>query len=120
MTASVKSLAVQGWVLRLLEEGPLSAGEISERMWHEIREEWAEENGVADLIEWGNRESEPLGARLLAASRARQNGSTPLHQWELRPHLIRMEKHGLVERIVIEGHRPMLWRASNQDKRLKP
>jgi len=115
MTISVKSLAAQAWVLRLLADGPLSAGEISERMWHEIREEWAAENGVAGLIEWGNSESEPLGARLLAASRARQSGSMPLHQWELRPHLIRMEKHGLVERIVIEGHRPMLWRASSQE-----
>ncbi len=107
----VKSLAIQEWVLRLLTDGPLSVREISERMFEETWEGWAEERGVGGLIEWRS-DAEPLGARLLAFCEAKDRGFPPCHSWQLRPHLQRMERAGLVERIGLPGHRPMLWRSA--------
>lgn len=115
MTASLKSLAHQEWTLRLLADGPLSGREISERMFEETWEEWAESRGVGGLIEW-RTDQEPLGARLLAFCEAKDAGCEPLHAWQLYRHLVRMEKAGLVSRIQIPGHRPILWAVSNTGK----
>lgn len=111
---SVKSLAVQEWVLRLLGDAPLSAGEISERMFEEVWEAWAERNGLGGAIEWRSRESEPFGARLIAFSEAKAAGLAPLHSWQLLNHLYRMERDELVARIALDGHRPILWRLPAQ------
>lgn len=109
---SLKNLALQEWTLRLLADGPLSGREISERMFEETWESWADEHGYGGMIEWRTPE-EPLGVRLLAFCEAKDRGCEPLHSWQLYRHLVRMEKAGLVTRIQIPGHRPILWAASN-------
>lgn len=110
---SLKSLATQEWILRVLGDGPLSAREISERMFEETWEAWAEERGIGGLIEW-RTEAEPLGVRLLAFCDARDRGLSPLHAWQTYSHLRRMERAELVQRIGLPGHRPQLWLATPQ------
>ncbi len=109
MSLSVKSLMQQEWILRVLADGPLSTREISQRMIQEMLDEWAERHGYAGLFEWGS-DDEPVGARLLAFSSANAEGRKALHPWELLPRLYRMERAGLVARIALDGHRPILWR----------
>lgn len=95
-------------ILEALSGGPLSTREISDALFRRIREEWSERHGYD--FEWATDE-EPLGARLLASSEARDAGYR-LQSWEIRPRLARLERLGEVERIQVEGHRPMLWRRS--------
>lgn len=93
-------------IVSLLEQGPRSTREISESILLHVKEAWADRRGYE--IEWGTV-TEPLGASLLACSEARKMGFK-LHPWEIHPRLVSLERRGLVKRIQIEGHRPMLWR----------
>jgi hypothetical protein len=92
-------------ILDALADGPLSTREVSDRIVARVRDEWAEAHGYE--IEWGT-EREPFGARLLASSEAREAG-LKLLTFEIAPRLASLEKRGAVERIQIEGQRPMMW-----------
>lgn len=71
-----------------------------------VKEAWADRRG--ETIEWGT-DDEPVGASLLACTEAREIGFK-LMPWEIDGRLRSLERRGLVARIQIEGHRPMLWR----------
>ncbi len=87
--------------------GPLSSRELSMRLLREDWERWAEQEGFE--IAW-DTDDEPVGARLLALAEAREAGLYCGMRWEIYRRLVRLEKRGLVERIQVPGHRPMLWR----------
>lgn len=89
---------------------PMSANEISEALRQQALDAWAAVHGYD--IEWGT-DAEPLGARLLALTEARERG-TYLSGFEVYPRLRYLERHGRVERIQIEGHRPMLWHRADR------
>lgn len=98
---------------------PMSAREISEKLRQQALDAWAEEHGYGE-VEWGTDQTgpnEPFGARMLALTEARERGTYPGLSFEVYPRLLYLERHGRVERIQIEGHRPMLWtrRASTPD-----
>lgn len=100
-------------ILEALRDGPKTANEIAAVLRREVLESWAEEQGLE--IEWGDEgrgPSEPVGARLCAIASARRRGVVFVPGYELLTRLPRMEKRGLVERIQLEGHRPMLWKAA--------
>lgn len=101
---SVADLAI----VSALEHGPRSAREISADILLTVKEAWADRRGYA--IEWGT-ENEPVGASLLACHEAREQGFK-LHSWEIHSRLVSLERRRIVERIQVEGHRPMLWRRS--------
>ena len=92
-------------ILLALADGPRSAQEISDWIMAEAREEWSVQHGYD--FEWGT-DDEPVGARLLAHSEARKAGIKLLAH-EIYSRLRVLEKRGAVERIQIEGTRPMLW-----------
>lgn len=104
-----QSAATQEWVIRLLEEnGPLSCRELSARMYSEQWERWAEEHALEleDVAIYG-----PL--RMMANLAARERGApVALLPYKLDNHLRRMERAGLIQRIQLLNHRPMLWRVS--------
>lgn len=93
-------------IVSALERGPMSTREISNQILLTVKEAWAERRG--HIVEWGT-DNEPVGASLLACSEARDMGFK-LQSWEIRQRLASLERRGLVERIQIDGHRPMLWR----------
>lgn len=92
-------------ILSVLEDGPLSANEIADRVRRRARDRWSERHGYD--FEWETDE-EPLGARLLAHFEAKDEG-IKLMSFEIDPRLRSLERRGAVERIQIEGKRPMLW-----------
>lgn len=92
-------------ILATLKDGPLSANEIADRIRRGAWAAWSERHGYD--FEWETDE-EPLFARLLALGEARDAG-LKLHGYEMHAPLRSLERRGLVERIQIEGHRPMLW-----------
>lgn len=93
-------------IIVALADGPLSTQEIAREIRRVIRAEWSEKHGYD--FEWETDE-EPLGARLLASGEARDRGIKMMAH-EIAPRLRSLEKRGAVERIQIEGARPMLWR----------
>ena len=101
-TLGVADLAIAS----ALERGPLSAREISQLILATVKEAWADRNSMA--VEWGT-DAEPVGASLLACCEARDQGFK-LHPWEIHQRLVSLEKRGVVQRIQVDGHRPMLWR----------
>lgn len=108
-----ETLVADRLILDALQDGPKTANEISAVIRREILEAWAQEQGLE--IEWGDEgrgPNEPVGARLCAISSARRRGFVYLPGYELQRRLPRMERRGLVERIQVEGHRPMLWKAT--------
>lgn len=104
---TVRNIAIEQTVVELLVAGPMTARELSREMHLRILEGWADANDLE--VAWFT-DLEPLGARILAAAWARENGLVFLHGHELHRPLANMEKRGLVQRIQIEGERPMLWR----------
>lgn len=106
---STRRIVADQAILRILADGPLSANEIADKIRREAWATWSERHGYD--FEWETAE-EPLGARLLASCEARDSGLL-LHAYEIHPRLRGMERRGEVERIQIEGHRPMLWRAAS-------
>lgn len=98
-------------ILAVLENGPLSANEIADRIRQRAFDRWSDRHGYD--FEWGTDArgtEEPLGARLLALGEAKDEGIKTLG-YQLHPRLRALEKRGAVERIQIEGQRPMLWRS---------
>lgn len=99
-------------ILAVLEDGPLTASEIAARIRQRACDRWSDRHGYD--IEWGTDQRgprEPVGARLCALAEAtQQDGITSLSAYRLHGRLPRLERRGAVERIQIEGHRPMLWR----------
>lgn len=93
-------------------DAPMSVKEISETLRQQALEAWAGEHGYD--IEWGT-DSEPIGARLLAISEARERGTYAGLGYEVYERMRYLERHGRVERIQLEGHRPMLWRCVDDD-----
>lgn len=106
MTRLGPTMARDQAILDVLDT-PMSGKEISQTLRQRALEAWADEHGYD--IEWGT-DSEPLGARLLAISEARERGTYPGLGHEVYPRLLYLERHGRVERIQLDGHRPMLWR----------
>jgi hypothetical protein len=105
---TVRGLAADQRILAALEAlGPATAREIADRLRREVWEAWAERHGYD--FEWGTDE-EPLGARLLAVSGADAMGLPYLFGHQVYPRLLGLERRGEVERIQVEGRRPMLWR----------
>jgi CTP:molybdopterin cytidylyltransferase MocA len=99
-------------VLAALDQ-PGTTREVSDRVIAAVREAWAqEEHGC----EWEEVETY-LPARLLAWGWAKDRGTPPLMPWEVYPRLRKLERAGLVERIQVAGHRPMLWRATERPER---
>lgn len=93
-------------ILDQLATGPLTGEEIAARIRQEALDAWLEKSNYD--FEWGTAQ-EPLGARLLAISEARDRGLL-VHGFELYPRLRLLERRGDVQRIQIEGRRPILWR----------
>lgn len=92
-------------ILGALSAGPLSTNEIAYAIRRAAWAAWSERHGYD--FEWETDE-EPVGARLLASHDAREAGMK-LSSWEIYPRLRSLERRGAVERIQIEGRRPMLW-----------
>ena len=104
---TLRSIAIDQRILGALESGPLSAREISEKLIAETREAWAESEGLSvDELE---AEGWPSPTRLMAFAAADRLGVPFVHSWEADSRLRRMERKGQVQRIQIEGRRPMLW-----------
>ena len=97
---SVADLAI----VSALEQGPLSARELSDQILLTVKESWAATHG--HVIDW---DDPPVGASALACKEARDLGFKLL-SYEIRERLVSLERRGRVERIQIDGHRPMLWR----------
>jgi hypothetical protein len=95
-------------ILKALKGGPFSTREVADRVRRAAWEAWSERHGYD--FEWDTDE-EPVGARILASGEARKRG-LKLHAYEIHPRLRALEKRGLVERVQLAGHRPMLWRRS--------
>lgn len=106
---TVRGIAADQRVLRALDAGPATVNEIARKLRLEIWEAWAERHGYE--FEW-ETDQEPLGARLLAVSEADDMGLPFVHKHDVYPRLLGLERREEVERIQIEGHRPMLWRRS--------
>jgi hypothetical protein len=102
---SVADLAI----VSVLKQGPRSTREISDAILQHVKEAWADKHAYD--IEWGT-EGEPVGASASACFEARDMGFKLL-AYEIAPRLRSLEKRGLVERIQLPGHRPMLWRTSD-------
>ena len=110
MTGSAASASLRAddrAILDVLADGPLSANEIADRIRRRVREEWSDRHGYD--FEWETDE-EPVGARLLAMCEAKDAG-LKIHGWEIHSRCRSLERRGAVERIQIEGQRPMLWRS---------
>jgi hypothetical protein len=71
-----------------------------------VWEAWADRHGYD--LEW-ETDQEPFGARILAFSEADEMGLPYLFSHQVYPRLRRLERRGEVERIQVEGRRPMLW-----------
>lgn len=108
---SVKGLAADRRILGALQGGPKSAREIADVLRREVWETWAEANGYD--IEW-ETDNEPLDARILALVSAEERGLAYLFAHQVYPRLRGLERRGLVERIQVQGRRPMLWRAASE------
>jgi DNA-binding transcriptional ArsR family regulator len=93
-------------IVSCLERGTFSTREIADAILLIVKQAWADKHGYD--IEWGS-DFEPVGASLLACFEAREMGFK-LSPREVGARLASLEKRGLVERIQIEGNRPMLWR----------
>jgi hypothetical protein len=107
MGRTVRSVVADQRILGVLNEaGPLTAREIYDRLRREVWAAWADRHGYD--FEW-ETDQEPLGARLLAFSEADELGLPYLHGHQVHPRLLGLERRGEVERIQIEGRRPMLW-----------
>lgn len=104
---TVRGIAADHRILGALEAGPLSANEIAHKLRREVRESWADRHGYGDIA-W-ETDQEPFGARLLAFSEADELGLPYLYSYQVYPRLRGLERRGEVERIQVEGHRPMLW-----------
>lgn len=95
-------------IIDVLSDGPKSAREIGRCLHLEDLNAWSEENGYD--FEWFSDE-EPFGARLLAHIAAKKRGDLAPHlSHDVYPRLRFLERIGLIERIQIQGQRPMLWR----------
>ena len=108
---TVRGIAADNRILAALEDGPLSAREIADKLHREVLDAWAERHGYD--FEWGTSE-EPFGARLLAISEAAETGLPHLYRHTVDPRLRGLERRGEVERIQLPGHRPMLWRLAGR------
>lgn len=106
---TMKSRLKDERVLHSLGDGPKSVREIGTVLRREVWHAWAEKHGYD--FEWETDE-EPLGARLLAIHEADDLGLPYLMGTDVYSRLVRLERRGLVQRIQIEGHRPMLWKAA--------
>lgn len=105
---TVRGLAVDQRILGALEAGPLTTNEVADKLRQEVWAAWADRHGYD--FEW-ETDQEPLGARLLAVSEADAMGLPYLYRHQVYPRLVALERRGQVERIQLEGRRPMLWRA---------
>ncbi len=92
-------------ILYTLADGPLSANEIADLIRRDARERWLVREGI-----YSDQEiEEPSNVvKLLSCSMARGEG-LKIHGHEIYARLCYLERHGAVERIQIEGERPMLW-----------
>lgn len=98
-------------ILDALRDGPLSVRELEDKLRREIFEGFAESHGFT----WPEYEDEPAGLRLTAlASSERVLGLVHLHVGRGYGRLRSLEHRGLVERIQVDGHRPMLWRLAKE------
>lgn len=95
-------------ILAALEQ-PRTVNEISDALIHETREAWARDEMDA---EWEDVK-DYLPARLLAWGWGKDNDLPYLSSWHVYPRLRKLERYGLVERLQIEGRRPMLWRRTD-------
>lgn len=97
-------------IIAVLGDGPLSVQEIAKTIRRRAREAWSERHDYD--FEWGGDEGrgddEPLGARMLAHLEAKDAG-IKLMAHEIDSRLRSLERRGAVERVQIDGHRPMLW-----------
>lgn len=105
---TLKTLAAERVITELLAAGPKTAQELSRAMHLQVLERWAAEELEME-VDWFTK-AEPFGARLLAHVWGVQQGYVWLHAYELHNRLASMEKRGLVMRVQVVGHRPMLWR----------
>jgi hypothetical protein len=103
---TVRGIAADHRILGALEAGPLTANEIAYKLRREVWEAWADRHGYD--LEW-ETDQEPFGARILAFSEADEMGLPYLFSHQVYPRLRRLERRGEVERIQVEGRRPMLW-----------
>ena len=91
-------------VLDALADGPLSVREISAGTYHAAREAWCDEND----LEYDPEKPSSV-VKLMGFVTASEHGLVTLNADAVRRVLGRLEKRGAVERIAVEGHRPMLW-----------
>lgn len=91
-------------ILDALANGPRSAQEIADKIRRDAREDWLHENGIYDE----EVEDPPGIVKLMAHTEARKRGLKLLAH-EIDPRLRSLEMRGAVERIQVEGQRPMLW-----------
>lgn len=96
-------------VLGALTSGPKSTREIADLLRREVWEAWAVKHDFT--FEWESEE-EPVGARILAMREADELGLPYLMTDDVYARLASLEGRGFVERIQLEGHRPMLWKAT--------
>lgn len=106
---TMKNRLMDQRVLHALADGPKSSREIGDFLRREVWHAWAEKHGYD--FEWETDE-EPVGARILAMGEADQLGLPYLMGSTIDGRLRRLEGRGLVERIQLEGRRPMLWKAT--------
>lgn len=114
MTRTVKGLAKDQRILGALENGPLTANEIADKLRLEVWTTWAERHGY-EWIEWGDPRGgrgpeEPVGARIMAFSEADEMGLPYLFSHAVYARLRGLEQRGEVARVQIEGRKPILWR----------
>lgn len=96
-------------ILGALAGGPKSTRELGDALRLEVWQAWAEKHGYT--FDWGS-DKEIVGARILAMREADELGLPYLMPDEIYARLVNLEWRGLVERIQIDGHRPMLWRVA--------
>lgn len=93
-------------ILAVLADSPRSAQEIAAAIRRSAREAWIERE---EIVQTWEDDEPPALVKLLAHGDARKDG-LKLLGYEIAPRLRYLERHNLVERIQLEGHRPMLWR----------
>jgi hypothetical protein len=109
---TVRGIAVDQRILGALgSSGPLTVNEIADTVRREVWAAWAERHGYD--FEWETSQ-EPVGARLLAVSEADELGLPYLYRHQVYPRLRGLERRGEVERIQVEGRRPMLWQRAQE------
>ncbi len=94
-------------IIAALTDGPLSAQEIADNIRREGRERWLVGEGIYSDQEIENPSNI---VKLLSCSMMRGEG-LKIHGHEVYARLRSLERRGAIERIQVEGQRPMLWRS---------